>query len=567
MTWSATEIGLLSGGTYSIAEAATSDGAVIVGAADTGSSSGASHAFSWTSGGGMVDLGILSGGSYSIARAVSPGGTWIVGEADDSTGNPNAVLWHNGVGPVALNRLTSGTQASAYAISADGSTVGGYSNNGSGTVLPCTWATSGPGSPVSLGLFGSNVAGIATGLSTNGSIAAGGSDNLPDVPWIYDGGLSAIPLPGSEIEGGVQALTPSALAAAGTAYSPGNGEPFIWQSGVGSSLLGLPSGANFGFAQSITNDGLTIVGNAGTYPSLSVGWVWSNADGFTTLPPLAGGSTTLAYGISPDGSVIVGRSLQSGAQIAVYWTQSSPPATPFLTVAELWFGPTSSFVDLTAVANRRKFISSSGGAQNLGIDGSLPFLVAPPVFLSRQGADSPAEFAANRGRGGPFNISGGTLSNGVSNPPGTFATVVTATAVAPGQGVLGDYRNGNLYIFNPAQYTDNGTQRKWIRRWRALAKTTNRAVSYGYLVITMETGAGIAPGFNPSLVLKWSDDGGHTWSDERILQIGPLGSTAVDVKFNRLGSTRRYSGSDRIFELSSTDAFKVAIMDAEVSVK
>ena len=57
MTWTATDLGVLSGGAYSIALAASSDGSVIVGQGDTGSSGGSSHAFSWTSGGGLVDLG------------------------------------------------------------------------------------------------------------------------------------------------------------------------------------------------------------------------------------------------------------------------------------------------------------------------------------------------------------------------------------------------------------------------------------------------------------------------------------------------------------------------------
>jgi hypothetical protein len=36
------------------------------------------------------------------------------------------------------------------------------------------------------------------------------------------------------------------------------------------------------------------------------------------------------------------------------------------------------------------------------------------------------------------------------------------------------------------------------------------------------------------------------------------------VKFNRLGAQRRFSPSVRVFELSSTDPFKVAILGAEM---
>jgi hypothetical protein len=135
---------------------------------------------------------------------------------------------------------------------------------------------------------------------------------------------------------------------------------------------------------------------------------------------------------------------------------------------------------------------------------------------------------------------------------------------SPGQGVLGDYRNGNLYAFNPATLTDNGTQRKWVRRWRALPQGSMMAIKFSSLAINVQTGLGVPPDANPQLVLRWSDDGGDTWSDERKLAAGKTGQTTRVIKFNRLGMTRRNIGTDRIFELSSTDPFLVAILDAEV---
>jgi hypothetical protein len=132
------------------------------------------------------------------------------------------------------------------------------------------------------------------------------------------------------------------------------------------------------------------------------------------------------------------------------------------------------------------------------------------------------------------------------------------------QGLLGDYRTGNLYAFNPQTLTDNGAQRKWLRRWRALDKSTMNAVKYLWLAIKMQTGIGVPDGTKPQIVLRWSDDDGRSWSGERILAAGQTGETAQLIKFNRLGMTRRFKGSDRIFELSGTDPFMTAIMDAEV---
>jgi len=66
-------------------------------------------------------------------------------------------------------------------------------------------------------------------------------------------------------------------------------------------------------------------------------------------------------------------------------------------------------------------------------------------------------------------------------------------------------------------------------------------------------------------MLRWSDDGGHNFTGNQVFKAaGQTGQTALRVKFNRLGSTKRNGGLDRIFELSSSDPFKVAIMGAAV---
>lgn len=234
------------------------------------------------------------------------------------------------------------------------------------------------------------------------------------------------------------------------------------------------------------------------------------------------------------------------------------------TVADLWFGPTAGFVDITAQANRRKFVSPVGAAQNLAADGSAPFQVSPPVFLSSNGI--PATFANNNGRGGTF-VGGAGLTAGASNPPAASETTTSVAVTSPGRGVLGDYLTGNLYAFNPATLTDNGTQRRWLRRWRALPQASFAAVKFLALSIDMQTGTAVPNIGNPQLVLRWSDDGGRTWSDMRIVALGKLGQTAQSIKFNRLGATRRFAGSDRIFELSSSDPFSVAIIDAQVDAQ
>jgi hypothetical protein len=234
------------------------------------------------------------------------------------------------------------------------------------------------------------------------------------------------------------------------------------------------------------------------------------------------------------------------------------------TIADIWFSPVPAFVDMTVQSNRRNFISVVGGAQTLGVDGSAPFGVTPPVFLTSNGI--PASFATNNGRGGSLTVSGGTLTAGATDPPGSSGTTVTTQPASPGRGVLGDYSSGNLYAFNPNTLTDNGTARRWLRRWRGLPAASEAAERFSALTVDMQTGIGVPDGTHPHVSLRWSDDGGHTWSSDRIVAVGRLGSTIKTVKFNRLGATRRFKSSDRTFELSSDDPFLVALLGADVEV-
>ncbi|HEV2100236.1 MAG TPA: hypothetical protein VGR45_15105 [Stellaceae bacterium] len=130
--------------------------------------------------------------------------------------------------------------------------------------------------------------------------------------------------------------------------------------------------------------------------------------------------------------------------------------------------------------------------------------------------------------------------------------------------LVGDSQNGNIYALDLNAQTDNGAQRRWVRSWRALPGASDDPVQFHYLRVDMQTGIGVPDGTNPQCVLTWSDDGGHSWSNEMIRAVGPPGATAQRVLFQRLGATRRNHGLDRIFKLESSDQFPVAIIGAEV---
>ena len=165
--------------------------------------------------------------------------------------------------------------------------------------------------------------------------------------------------------------------------------------------------------------------------------------------------------------------------------------------------------------------------------------------------------------------------------------------------VVGDYQNGNIYAFDMTKYTDNGDIQKWLRRWRALPTGQNdlKRTTQHSLQLDCETGVGldgydsyevvvdllaaessalitteggddilldftVTQGANPQVMLRWSDDGGHTWSSEHWKSMGKIGRYGYRTIWRRLGMTLKIR--DRVYEVSGTDPVKIAIMGAEL---
>ena len=70
------------------------------------------------------------------------------------------------------------------------------------------------------------------------------------------------------------------------------------------------------------------------------------------------------------------------------------------------------------------------------------------------------------------------------------------------------------------------------------------------------------PGVDPQVMLRWSDDGGHTWSNEHWAAMGKIGEYNTRVFWRRLGMTLKLR--DRVYEISGTDPVKIAIMGANL---
>lgn len=64
------------------------------------------------------------------------------------------------------------------------------------------------------------------------------------------------------------------------------------------------------------------------------------------------------------------------------------------------------------------------------------------------------------------------------------------------------------------------------------------------------------------VMLRWSDDGGHTWSNEHWADASKYGEYGKRVIWRRLGMTQKLR--DRVYEISGTAPVKISINGAEL---
>ena len=134
--------------------------------------------------------------------------------------------------------------------------------------------------------------------------------------------------------------------------------------------------------------------------------------------------------------------------------------------------------------------------------------------------------------------------------------------------IVGDFENGNLYTYDLGNYADGDYVQKFVRSWRALPTGQNnlKRSSQHSLQLDIESGVGLntGQGSDPLISLRWSDDGGHTWSNYHDRSLGKIGATGQRVYWRRLGMTEKLR--DRVYEVSGTDPVAISIMGAELDV-
>lgn len=136
-------------------------------------------------------------------------------------------------------------------------------------------------------------------------------------------------------------------------------------------------------------------------------------------------------------------------------------------------------------------------------------------------------------------------------------------AVFQGLSLIGDYQTGAVYALSNSVYTDNGTLIKRLRRCPHLVQDFNR-VYFNDLQIQFQPGVGLTTGqgSDPQVMLRWSNDGGSTWSKEHWKSIGRQGKYKNRAIWRRLGMAR-----DRVFEVSVTDPVNAVIVSANLNAE
>lgn len=160
-------------------------------------------------------------------------------------------------------------------------------------------------------------------------------------------------------------------------------------------------------------------------------------------------------------------------------------------------------------------------------------------------------------------------------------------ALFQGLTVVGDWQNGNIYMVDNGNYTDNGNEIRRLRRCPHITTDLQRQY-FDELQIQFQPGVGLSgvtqnfltsaiagvaraglaiagttgaanSNVDPKAMLRWSNDGGSTWSNEHWVGIGKQGKYKNRAIWRRLGFAR-----DRIFEVVVTDPVKAVIVSANL---
>jgi hypothetical protein len=124
----------------------------------------------------------------------------------------------------------------------------------------------------------------------------------------------------------------------------------------------------------------------------------------------------------------------------------------------------------------------------------------------------------------------------------------------------GDYQTGQIHQQDRFFYTDAGNvlraQRRTPHVW---SKEDRKRIFSASLQVEFTPGVGLQTGQGsaPQAMIRWSDDGGFTWSGEVQVPIGAAGDTRDRAMVMQLGEAR-----DRVYEVNVSDPIARDIVGA-----
>lgn len=125
--------------------------------------------------------------------------------------------------------------------------------------------------------------------------------------------------------------------------------------------------------------------------------------------------------------------------------------------------------------------------------------------------------------------------------------------------LMSGYKNGKIYYQSDKVYDDNGVS---IPRIRTIGPINKEFVplTIDELIIRMETG-NIPQGLDPQIILKYSNDGAHTWSYDLPAPVGKVGEYAKLINWNLRTLAREW-----FFEWSMYDPIPFSIIDCSARI-
>ena len=132
------------------------------------------------------------------------------------------------------------------------------------------------------------------------------------------------------------------------------------------------------------------------------------------------------------------------------------------------------------------------------------------------------------------------------------------------QRLVGDFSLGLVYALSRNVYTDNGAPLVALRRTAHVWDGDERErISHNAIQVQFRAGQGplTGQGANPQMMIRWSDDSGQRWNNQRQVAIGQTGDTKHRAIARRLGAAR-----DRIYEVSISDPVCRDVVGATLQV-